>query len=75
MLNLFKKTIKGFLPKQVVTKTVHVQVESEYVRKKTRLTIAEQLKSLYITSPITEEDEGFNDGIDAAIKKVLDESN
>lgn len=36
-----------------------------------RLSIANEVRGLLLPSPIDLEDEGYNDGIEAAVKKIL----
>ena len=68
---MLKKLLNKVFPTRVVKEKVYIYTDHEEIKRFNRIRIAEELKSLYIMSPINDEDEGFNDGIDAAIQKVL----
>lgn len=65
MIEYIVDKVKSVLPKEYVI----VNPPSESLV--TRLQIANEIRGLLLPSPIDLEDEGFNEGIEAAIKKVL----
>ena len=68
---MLKKLLNSIFPTRVIKEKVYVYTDHEEIKRFNRIRIAEELKSLYLASPITDEDEGYNDGIDAAIQRVL----
>jgi hypothetical protein len=57
--------VKGILPKE------YIILNPPPGAPVSRLQIANEIRGLLLPSPITLEDEGFNEGIEAAINKVL----
>lgn len=69
MLNKIIDKLTFFIPTKTVVK---IERRPLLTHPAVRAFFADKAKQAFIASPITDEDEAFNDGVDAAIKRIWD---